>query len=113
MKSSTARNLAQFTRTFLTPYPPAVQISRTNISHGIRKMSSSDLNIENTSIKTASGVDLTSQQKTLVGSVLDLFAGRPSLEKLRLWSDEAVFEDPLTIARGRKQFEPQWVRAAL
>lgn len=73
-------------------------------------MSTSDLNIENTNIKTAAGVELSSQQRTLVGSVLDLFAGRPSLEKLQLWSDEAVFEDPITIARGRKQFEPQWVR---
>jgi hypothetical protein len=65
-------------------------------------------NIENTNIKTASGVDLSSQQKTLVGSVLDLFAGRPSLSKLRLWADDAVFEDPLTVARGRKQYEAQW-----
>lgn len=66
-------------------------------------------------------------QKTLVGSVLDvrnryirnfsgetdtlpkLFAGKPSLKKLRLWHDEATFEDPLTKAVGRKQFEPQWV----
>ncbi|KAF2433372.1 hypothetical protein EJ08DRAFT_647417 [Tothia fuscella] len=70
--------------------------------------SMSDLKIENTNIKTASGVDLSSQQKTIVGSVLDLFAGRPSLEKLQLWEDEAVFEDPITVARGRKQFEPQW-----
>ena len=32
----------------------------------------SDLNIENTNIKTASGVSLDDQQKTLVGSVLDV-----------------------------------------
>ena len=31
-----------------------------------------DLNIENTNIKTASGVSLDEQQKTLVGSVLDV-----------------------------------------
>ena len=37
-----------------------------------------------------------------------LFAGRPSLKKLQLWDDDAVFEDPLTKAVGRKQFEPQW-----
>lgn len=73
-------------------------------------MSSSNIPIENTNISTATGVELSSQQKTIVGSVLDLFAGRPSLEKLQLWTDEAVFEDPITIARGRKQFEPQWVR---
>lgn len=70
---------------------------------------SGNLNIESTDIKQASGVKLNDQQKTIVGSVLDLFAGRPSLEKLKLWSDEGVFEDPITVARGRKQYEPQWV----
>ncbi|KAL8710320.1 MAG: hypothetical protein Q9220_005090 [cf. Caloplaca sp. 1 TL-2023] len=69
---------------------------------------SSDLGIENTNIKTAPGVTLDEQQKTLVGSVLDLFAGRPSLKKLSLWDDNGVFEDNITIATGRKQFEPQW-----
>ncbi|CAF9931602.1 MAG: hypothetical protein HETSPECPRED_008141 [Heterodermia speciosa] len=69
---------------------------------------SSDINIENTNIKTASGVSLDDHQKTLVGSVLDLFAGRPSLKKLSLWADDGVFEDPITIATGRKQYEPQW-----
>ncbi|TKA77950.1 hypothetical protein B0A49_03629 [Cryomyces minteri] len=71
-------------------------------------MSTSNIPIENTNIKTAPGVELDSAQKTIVGSVLDLFAGRPSLEKLSLWSDEGVFEDPITVARGRKQFEAQW-----
>jgi hypothetical protein len=33
---------------------------------------SNDLNIENTNIKTASGVTLDEDQKTLVGSVLDV-----------------------------------------
>ncbi|KAL9614346.1 MAG: hypothetical protein Q9167_001149 [Letrouitia subvulpina] len=68
----------------------------------------SDLGIENTNIKTAQGVSLDGQQKTLVGSVLDLFAGRPSLKKLALWADDGVFEDPITKAEGRKQYEPQW-----
>ncbi|KAI4282869.1 MAG: hypothetical protein L6R38_002629 [Xanthoria sp. 2 TBL-2021] len=68
----------------------------------------SDLGIENTNIKTAPGVTLDEQQKTLVGCVLDLFAGRPSLKKLSLWDDNGVFEDNITIATGRKQFEPQW-----
>jgi hypothetical protein len=67
-----------------------------------------DLKIENTNIQTASSVELSSSQKTLVGSVLDLFAGRPSLAKLQLWKDDAVFEDPITVARGREQYEPQW-----
>ncbi|KAB8337274.1 hypothetical protein FH972_021575 [Carpinus fangiana] len=67
-----------------------------------------ELRIENTNVKTAAGVSLSDQQKTVVGSVLDLFAGRPSLAKLQLWSDEGVFEDPITVAKGRKQYEPQW-----
>ncbi|OCL02829.1 hypothetical protein AOQ84DRAFT_392691 [Glonium stellatum] len=71
-------------------------------------MSTSNIPIENTNIKTNPGVELSSKQKTIVGSVLDLFAGRPSLEKLSLWADDAVFEDPLTIAKGRKQYEAQW-----
>ncbi|KAK7533743.1 uncharacterized protein J3D65DRAFT_669488 [Phyllosticta citribraziliensis] len=71
-------------------------------------MSTDNLKIENTDIKTKSGVELSDQQKTIVGSILDLFAGRPSLAKLKLWSDDAVFEDPLTQAQGRQQYEPQW-----
>lgn len=67
-----------------------------------------DLGIENTNINTAAGVSLSSEQKTLIGSVLDLFAGRPSLKKLQLWTDDARFSDPLTKAEGRKQYEAQW-----
>ncbi|KAK4624017.1 hypothetical protein CLAFUW4_05593 [Fulvia fulva] len=67
-----------------------------------------ELKIENTNIQTAPGVDLSERQQTLVGSVLDLFAGRPSLAKLQLWQDEGEFIDPLTIAKGRKQYEAQW-----
>ncbi|KAI9850167.1 MAG: hypothetical protein M1838_006012 [Thelocarpon superellum] len=37
-----------------------------------------------------------------------LFAGKPTLQKLSLWKDDAVFEDPITIARGRKEYQPQW-----
>jgi hypothetical protein len=68
-----------------------------------------ELKLENTDVKTAPGVDLSSEQRTLVASVLDLFAGRPSLAKLQLWKDDAVFSDPITVAKGRKEFEPQWV----
>ncbi|MCJ1372466.1 hypothetical protein MMC20_003691 [Loxospora ochrophaea] len=82
---------------------------------------SSDLNIENTNIKTAAGVTLDEQQKTLVGSVLDVSmvartefeSRRPSLKKLQLWDDNGVFEDPITATRGRKEYEPQWVRTRI
>ena len=37
-----------------------------------------------------------------------LFAGRPSLKKLQLWTDDAKFQDNITHAEGRKQYEAQW-----
>lgn len=94
------RTLTKTVNTFTSPY----------IRLTARTMSTSGLHIENTSIKTAEGVTLDEQQKTIVGSVLDLFAGRPSLKKLSLWEDTAVFEDPITVAKGREQYAPQWVR---
>ena len=39
----------------------------------------SDLNIENTNIKTASGVTIDDTQKTLIGSVLDVLSPSPTL----------------------------------
>lgn len=67
-----------------------------------------ELKLETTDVKTAPGVDLSSEQRTLVASVLDLFAGRPSLAKLQLWKDDGEFSDPITMAKGRKQYEAQW-----
>lgn len=64
--------------------------------------------IQTTTFPQAPGVSLNDQQKVITGSILDLFAGRPSLRKLSLWKDDAVFADPLTIAEGRKQYAPQW-----
>jgi len=107
-------------QTFLRPIVrPAIirfRISTLNqniVVHQTRTMASADkdtgtLNIESVNIKTAAGVNLTNHQKTIIGSVLDLFAGRPSLAKLQLWKDDATFTDPLTIAEGRKQYEAQW-----
>jgi hypothetical protein len=66
------------------------------------------LNIETKHIQTAPGVQLSENQQTLVGSVLDLFAGRPSLPKLALWRNDATFTDPLTIATGRDKYAAQW-----
>ncbi|KAF8865629.1 hypothetical protein BDZ45DRAFT_711174 [Acephala macrosclerotiorum] len=59
-------------------------------------------------VNSAAGVQLSGQQTLLVGSVLDLFAGKPTLKKLQLWADDATFADPLTKAEGRKQYEAQW-----
>ena len=40
--------------------------------------------------------------------MLDLFAGRPSLQKLALWRDDATFADNITIAEGRDKYAAQW-----
>lgn len=64
--------------------------------------------INNTSFPTAPGVNLSDAQRVITGSVLDLFAGQPTLRKLSLWKDDATFTDPITIAEGRKQYAPQW-----
>jgi len=69
---------------------------------------SSDLNIQSTNINTAPGVTLDEKQQTIVGSILDLFKGLPSLKKLQLWDDNATFEDPITISQSRKKYEAQW-----
>jgi hypothetical protein len=71
------------------------------------------MSLMHTEVKTASGVSLSSQQETLASSVLDLFSGDATKEKLQLWKDDGEFEDPLCIARGRTQFEAQWVRQSL
>ncbi|KAH8592550.1 hypothetical protein B0O99DRAFT_630034, partial [Bisporella sp. PMI_857] len=50
---------------------------------GKNKLLTTNLEIESQNINTASGVDLAGGQKVVIGSVLDLFAGRPSLKKLQ------------------------------
>ncbi|KAK6204059.1 hypothetical protein LQW54_008520 [Pestalotiopsis sp. IQ-011] len=67
-------------------------------SHGIR----------NTNINAAAGVDLSDQQRVLVGSVLDLFEGNPTLKHLSLWSKTATFADNITVAAGYDKFAAQW-----
>ncbi|KAG0649668.1 hypothetical protein D0Z07_3941 [Hyphodiscus hymeniophilus] len=62
--------------------------------------SSAALGIENTNIITTPGITLDDKQK--------LFAGKPTLQKLQLWADDATFADPITKAQGRKQYQAQW-----
>lgn len=64
--------------------------------------------IQTQTFPNAPGVSLNPSQQVITGSILDLFAGKPTLRKLSLWHDNATFSDPLTIAEGRKQFAPQW-----
>jgi len=70
--------------------------------------SAKNLGIESLDIKTASGVDLNEKNTVLIGSILDLFKGKPTLKKLQLWADDASFNDNITKAEGRKQYEAQW-----
>lgn len=67
-----------------------------------------NLKIETKDVTTAPGVTLSEGQSTVVRSILDLFAGRPSLPKLALWRDDATFTDPLTIATSRDRYAAQW-----
>jgi len=67
----------------------------------------SDYNFQ-TSLPASSSSLLDMQQSLITNSVLDLFAGFPTKRKLALWTDDASFHDPLTIAEGRKQYEAQW-----
>ncbi|KAH9905470.1 hypothetical protein F4778DRAFT_779806 [Xylariomycetidae sp. FL2044] len=64
--------------------------------------------IKNTNINEDAGVKLSPHQKVLVGSVLDLFSGNPTLRHLSLWSPSAVFTDPLTVAAGYDKYAAQW-----
>jgi hypothetical protein len=64
--------------------------------------------LETKHITTAPGVNLSEHQQTIARSILDLFAGRPSLPKLALWRDDATFTNPLTSATGRKNYSAQW-----
>ncbi|KAI6251077.1 hypothetical protein HI914_00673 [Erysiphe necator] len=74
----------------------------------ISDRSPEEFGIETIDFKVSSSVNLSVQQKLLVGCVLDLFKGKPTLKKLKLWDDNATFNDPLTMAKGRKQYQAQW-----
>ncbi|KAM0424983.1 hypothetical protein ACHAPT_009784 [Fusarium lateritium] len=66
------------------------------------------IGITNTEIHKAAGIQLTPHQEVLVGSVLDLFEGRPSLRHLSLWHPTATFHDPISHAAGYDKFAAQW-----
>lgn len=64
--------------------------------------------ISATDINTAPGIKLDTHRQQLVGSVLDLFSGQPSLYKLSFWRQDAHFEDPITTAKGYDAYAAQW-----
>ncbi|KAI0376763.1 hypothetical protein F5Y04DRAFT_285565 [Hypomontagnella monticulosa] len=79
-----------------------------NAQRGIGNVGGDTAPIKNTNINEVTGVALSPRQKVLVGSVLDLFEGYPSLSHLSLWSKSATFNDPLTAATGYDAFAAQW-----
>ncbi|KAK8005701.1 hypothetical protein PG990_011738 [Apiospora arundinis] len=64
--------------------------------------------MKNTNINEGPGVKLNDQQKLVVGSVLDLFEGNPTLKHLSLWKRDAIFADPLASAEGFDRYAAQW-----
>ncbi|KAF4461138.1 hypothetical protein FALBO_12073 [Fusarium albosuccineum] len=99
--------------------PPRIDNRRSfHVSRVVFAMSSVDqtgsepsfksIGITNTDIHKAPGVQLTPHQEVLVGSILDLFEGHPSLRHLSLWAPTATFQDPITTAVGHDKFAAQW-----
>lgn len=90
--SATAKMQTQATSTALSSDQPSFE----------------SVGVKHTSINQAPGVNLSPHQKLVVGSVLDLFEGHPTLRHLDLWSRDATFADPLTVAEGYDRFAAQW-----
>jgi len=64
--------------------------------------------IQNISIRTLPGVDLTPLQRKHVGCVLDLFQAKPTLEKLNMFAEDGVYEDAFATAKGRDEIGGQF-----
>jgi len=67
-----------------------------------------NVDLKNRTINEALGVSLSQHQKVLVGSVLDLFEGHPTLKHLALWHPSATFQDPIAVAQGSDRIAAQW-----
>jgi len=88
--------------------PSQPEAARSRAQHSSSGPSFERIGIKNTNINTGPGVELSQRQRVIVGSVLDLFAGNPTLRHLSLWSRNATFTDPLTVATGYDRFAAQW-----
>ncbi|TDZ27717.1 hypothetical protein C8035_v009476 [Colletotrichum spinosum] len=84
------------------------ETAKAQASSGSDAPSFESIGVKNTDIVQKSGVSLSSQQKVLVGSVLDLFEGNPTLKHLSLWSKNATFQDNITVATGFDKYAAQW-----
>lgn len=92
-----------FTRTMATGAPSATAQAQEKAD-----TSAASFNIKNTNVREGNGVKLDEHQRLLVGSVLDLFEGHPTLKHLSLWRRDALFADPITSAAGYDKFAAQW-----
>jgi hypothetical protein len=97
----------------MRPFTRSLRLQRKFISPQFIRIesannSTSSLSLDTKHITTVPGVKLSDHQEAIVRSVLDLFAGRPSLPKLALWRDDATFINPLTSATGREKYSAQW-----
>ncbi|KAK1830189.1 hypothetical protein QBC39DRAFT_354398 [Podospora conica] len=89
----------------------AARSNITKMSTGIPSSTTptnASIGVKHLAVNTAPGVSLSPHQNVLVGSVLDLFQGHPTLKHLSLWSPSATFTDPLSIATGYNRFAAQW-----
>ncbi|KAH9923257.1 uncharacterized protein B0H18DRAFT_909923, partial [Fomitopsis serialis] len=64
--------------------------------------------IINASVAVAPGVAIDEHRRTLVGVVLDLFQGKPSLHKMSFFAEDAVYEDPVAKSVGRISIAAQF-----
>ncbi|ORY55685.1 uncharacterized protein BCR38DRAFT_452132 [Pseudomassariella vexata] len=108
--TSTFRTLFGFiqqkVRIMATGTPSASAQAQQNADATSATLSSYD--IKNKPINEAPGVKLSESQKVVVGSILDLFSGNPTLKHLSLWHRDAIFADNITSAAGYDKFAAQW-----
>ncbi|KAI8261572.1 hypothetical protein K4K53_000568 [Colletotrichum sp. SAR 10_77] len=102
-----AKSLAKSAQANMSTGTPS-ETAKAQASASANAPSFESIGIKNKDIIQKSGVSLSDQQKVLVGSVLDLFEGNPTLKHLSLWSKTATFQDNITIAEGYDKFAAQW-----
>ncbi|EJT79942.1 hypothetical protein GGTG_05024 [Gaeumannomyces tritici R3-111a-1] len=107
-KAPLTSSLFTSTRTMSTGNKPSKSAQAQAAASSNPEPSFSSLGIRNSTINEAPGVQLSPHQKLVVGSVLDLFEGNPTLKHFSLWSPDAVFEDPITSAAGEAKYKAQW-----
>ncbi|KAG8161026.1 hypothetical protein KVR01_009290 [Diaporthe batatas] len=111
-RSATKRNNVPFSSRTMsstgTPSGTAQAQAQASADTTATAPSFSSIGIKRTTIETAPGVTLSEHQKVLVGSVLDLFEGNPTLKHFTLWEKDATFADNITVAQGHARYTAQF-----